>query len=267
MRRIMALLLVGLVVLASGCIGDGVGLTKEKILNAIDNIETARYDQNFSMTMHFTEPITNRTVNITMSGRVIGMFNKTSGLETGNMTMNMHTMGMNITFTWPYFVNGTLVYLKVDGKWYNVPNNNDISTQAKGSLNVDYIENLLKMKNVTIKTLADGYAFRVNVTFWEFVNATNQTGYLNEAWGNLPGNVTVDTKSGWVEVHLRDDGTPVFIETYMDVVMTMTGISEKPVEVHMTVHDEVKLSEVNKPVHIVAPNGIENASDFDEMFW
>ncbi|NJE09831.1 hypothetical protein [Thermococcus sp. MAR1] len=267
MRKVTALLLVGLIVLASGCIGENVGLTKEKVLNAIENIETAKYDQNFSMTMHFVDPRTNRAVNITMSGHVIGMFNKTAGLEKGNMSMNTHTMGMDINFDWPYFVNGTSTYINVDGKWYRVSSNDTIYSQAKGSLNVAYIENLLKRKNVTIKKLADGYAFRVNVTFWEFVNATNQTGYLDEVWGTLPGSVTVDTISGWVEVHLRDDGTPIFIETYMSIVMTITAISKKPVEVHMTVHEEVRFSDVNKPVHIVAPEGIENASNFGEMFW
>lgn len=267
MKRVTALLLVGLIVLASGCIGENVGLTKDKVLKALNDIETARYDQNFSIAMHFKEPVTNRTINMTMSGHVLGMFNRTSGLEVGNMTMSMHTMGMNITFNWPYLVNGTFVYFKVDGKWYNVSSNNDLYTQARGALNVDYIENLLKRKNVTIKKLADGYAFRVNVTFWEFVNATNQTNYLNEAWGNLPGDVTVDTKSGWIEVHLRDDGTPVFIETYMDVVMRITGISEKPVEARMTVHQEVKLSDVNKPMLIQVPAEIKNAGDFDEIFW
>jgi len=267
MKRVMALLLVGLIMLASGCIGENVDLTKEKVLNALNNIETARYDQNFSMTMNFVDPGTNKTVNITMSGRVIGMFNRTAGLEKGNMSMKTHTMGMDINFDWPYFVNGTSTYINVDGKWYRVSSDDTIYSQAKGSLNVAYIENLLKRKNVTIQKLASGYAFRVNVTFWEFVNATNQTSYLNEAWGTLPGNVTVDTKSGWVKVHLRDDGTPVFMETYMDIVMTITAISEEPVEVHMTVHKGVRLSDVNKSVEISVPAGITNASNFGEMFW
>ncbi|ASJ04204.1 hypothetical protein [Thermococcus barossii] len=267
MRKIVVLLLVGLIVLASGCIGKDVGLTKEKVLSAIENIETARYDQNFSVTMHFTDPSTNRTVNITMSGRAMGVFNKTAGRERGNMSMKTHTMGMDINFNWPYFINGTNAYINVDGKWYRVSSDDTIYSQAKGSLNVAYIENLLEKKNVTIKKLANGYAFRVNVTFWEFVNATNQTGYLNEVWGTLPGNVTVDTKSGWVEVHLRDDGTPVFIETYMDVVLKVTAVSEEPIEIHVAVHEEVRLSDVNEPVEIPVPAGITNAADFGDGFW
>ncbi|WP_050002871.1 hypothetical protein [Thermococcus eurythermalis] len=88
-----------------------------------------------------------------------------------------------------------------------------MSSKAKVSLNVDYIRNLLEVKNVTIKELSSGYAFRVNVTFWEFMNATNQSEYVDELWG-VDGErlVNVTTKAGWVEVHLTKDGMPTLIE-------------------------------------------------------
>lgn len=74
---------------------------------------------------------------------------------------------------------------------------------------------------MTFKKLGEEYAFRVNVTFWEFVNATNQSAYLNEMWGGpLSDNITVNTNTGWVEVHFRSDGTPTFIETYMNLTIT-----------------------------------------------
>ena len=268
MKQLMALFLIGFVVLASGCIGKSVGLTEEKVLEAIQNIDTASYDQNFSMSMHFTDPDTNKTINITMSGRAVGVFNKTAGLEKGNMSMTVHMMGMDVNMDWPYFVNNSSVYFMVDGKWYNVSPDDDLYSHAKGSLNVDYIRNLLKEKNVTIEKLADGYAFRVNVTFWEFVNATNQSGYLNELWGaGSERMVNVTTKSGWVEVHLRDDGTPTFIETYMDIVLTINIFDDEKVEAYLTVHNTVSLSNINEPVEIEAPQGLENAGDFEEISW
>lgn len=268
MKRLMALFLIGFVVLASGCIGQSVGLTEEKVLEALQSIETASYDQNFSMSMHFTDPDTNKTINFTMSGRVLGVFNKTAGLEKGNMSMTVHMMGMDVNMDWPYFVNNSSVYFMVDGKWYNVSPDDDLYSQARGSLNVDYIRNLLEEKNITIEKLADGYAFRVNVTFWEFVNATNQTGYLNDLW-SVDGErwVNVTTNSGWVEVHLRDDGMPTFIETYMDLVVTIKGFDDRTEKLYMTIHDTVALSNINEPVRIKAPEGIEGAEDFEEMFW
>ncbi|WP_297438885.1 hypothetical protein [Thermococcus sp.] len=267
MKKLIALFLLGIVIAASGCIGNGVGLTKEKVLTALGNIETARYDQNFSMSMYFTDPSTNRTVNMTMSGRAVGAFNKSAGIEAGNISLKMHTMGMNINVNWPYFINGTSAYFKVDGKWYNVPRNDDLYRQAKGSLNVNYIENLLRSKNVTIKKLADGYAFRVNVTFWEFINATNQTGYLNETWGSASDRINVTTNSGWVEVHLRKDGTPTFIEVYMDLTMTLGFSPGETVVAHLTIHQSTALTDVNGEVNIKSPKEIKSAGNFEDIFW
>ncbi|AEK72679.1 hypothetical protein GQS_03890 [Thermococcus sp. 4557] len=268
MKRLMALFLIGFVVLASGCMGDQAGLTEEKVLEALQSIETASYDQNFSMSMHFTDPYTNKTINFTMSGRSVGVFNNTAGLEKGNMSITMHMMGMDVNMDWPYFVNNSSVYFMVDGKWYNVSPDDDLYSQARGSLNVDYIRNLLNEKNVTIEKLADGYAFRVNVTFWEFANATNQTGYLNELW-SVDGErgVNVTTNSGWVEVHLTKDGMPTFIETHMYLIMTIKNYSGETTDIHMILHETVALSNINEPVEIKASEGIKNAGDFEEIFW
>ncbi|WP_367883843.1 hypothetical protein [Thermococcus peptonophilus] len=221
MRKIIAVLLLGMLAIASGCIGEKAGLTKEKVLTAIQNIETAHYNESFSMNMNVYDPNTNKTLNVMMSGNARGVFNKSAGIEVGNMSVTTRTMGMNISMNWPYFANGSNVYFKIDGKWYLVPSNNDLYDKAKGSLNVGYIEKLLQEKNVTFKKLGEEYAFRVNVTFWEFVNATNQSAYLNEMWGGpLSDNITVNTNTGWVEVHFRSDGTPTFIETYMNLTIT-----------------------------------------------
>ena len=265
MRKLLALVVMAVIVVASGCVGSGVGLTEEKVVKAIQNIETARYNQNFSMKMYFVDPDTNKTVNISMSGHVIGVLNKTSGLETGNMTMKMHMMGMDVNMDWPYFINGTRVYFKVDGKWYYVPPQNDLYTRTQGSLDLAYLKNLLAEKNVTIKKLSDGYAFRVNVTFWEFVNATNRSSYLTKLWGGRD-DVNVTTQSGWVEVHLMKDGTPTYIETYMKLIVTVKGYDGKTADIHMTIHETVALSDINEHFVITAPKGIEKAGNFDEVF-
>lgn len=268
MRRLTVFFMVGLILLASGCIGEKVGLTEEKVLKALQSIETAEYQRNFSMSMHFTDPDTNRTIRISMLGNVSGLFNKTSGLERGNMSVTMHMMGMDVNMNWPYFTNGTEVYFKVDGKWYLVPPNDDLHSRAQGALNVEYIRSLLKTKNVTIKRLAKGYAFRVNVTFWEFANATNQSGYFNELWSvDGENRVNVTTTSGWVEVHLTDEGMPTFIETYMNIIMTVKEYDGHTVDIYMTLHETVFLSNINEPVRIDAPEGIESAGNFEEIFW
>ncbi len=267
MKRLVALFLLGLVIVASGCIGNGVGLTKGKVMTAIENIQTAKYDQNFSMSMYFTDPTTNKSVNMTMSGRAIGAFNRSAGIEAGNMSLRMHTMGMDVNVDWPYFINGTHAYFRIDGKWYNASSEDNLYTQAKGSLNVDYIENLLRDKNVTIERLANGYAFRTNVTFWEFINATNQTGYLRDVWGSASNRINVTTNSGWVEVHLRNDGTPTFIEVYMNLTMTLKFTPEEIIVAHMTVHQSTMLSNVNGAVTIKTPGKIKNAENFEDVFW
>ncbi|NJE06554.1 hypothetical protein E3E36_10485 [Thermococcus sp. M36] len=262
MKRLMALFLIGFVILASGCIGDQVGLTKEKVLTAIENIETARYDQNFSMSMHIMEEKTNKTFNFNMIFNITGVFNRTSGFDAGNMSFSMHFMGMDVNMDWPYFVNGTQVFFKIDGKRYNATDEEDISSQARGSMNIIYIEKLLESKNVTIKKLASSYAFRVNVTFWEIANATNQTGYLlSELNGDNVKNIT--TNEGWIEVHLREDGTPVYIEEYLDLTM----VFEDETVAHVTVHESIRLHDINEPVKIRVPEEIENAPSMDEAFW
>ncbi|BAD85579.1 hypothetical protein, conserved [Thermococcus kodakarensis KOD1] len=267
MRKILTTFLLAIIVVMSGCIGENAGLTKEKVLTAIQNIETARYNESFSMSMNIFDPNTNKTVNVTMSGSIAGVFNKSAGIEAGNMNLTTRMMGMDINMNWPYFTNGSDVYFNIDGKWYFVPSNNDLHNRARASLNVDYIEKLLREKNVTFKKLGDVYAFRVNVTFWEFVNATNQTTYLNEAWGPLSDNITVNTNAGWVEVHFRDDGTPTFIETYIDLTIIIPDeFLQEPVTIHETIHDSTVFSDINKPTNITIPEGIESAGDFEEVF-
>ena len=265
MKRSAAVFLMAVIVLASGCIGSGVGLTEEKVLNAVQSIDTAKYSQNFSMSMYFIEPRTNRTVNITTLSHVTGVFNRTAKAEIGNMSMRIHASGVNITLDWPYFINGSTAYFKIDGKWYRAERDN-LYTETSGSLNVKYIESLLKTRNVTIEKLAGGYAFRVNVTFWEYMKATNQTPYLKEMWGN-ESRVNVTTRSGWVEVHLRKDGTPTFIGTYMNLVLAIKGPNGEETDVHMVIHNSVSLSDVNEHVEINAPEGINKAENLEEALW
>lgn len=268
MRRAIAFIVIAIVVLASGCIGDSVGLTEEKVLEAIQSIETGKYDQNFSVSMQFTDPDTNKEITLTMSGRSTGVFNNTARLENGTMNLTAHMMGLDVGMNWPYFVNGSDVYFKVDGKWYYVPPSEELSSKAKVSLNVDYIRNLLEVKNVTIKELSSGYAFRVNVTFWEFVNATNQSEYVEELWG-VDGErwVNVTTKAGWVEVHLTKDGMPTLIEKHMELVITVGAYGGKTTDIHMTIHETIALWDINEPIEIKTPGGIENAGNFEEISW
>lgn len=70
MRKILTTFLLAIIVVMSGCIGENAGLTKEKVLTAIQNIETARYNESFSMSMNIFDPNTNKTVNVTMSGSI-----------------------------------------------------------------------------------------------------------------------------------------------------------------------------------------------------
>jgi len=270
MKRLAAVILMAVVLLASGCIGGNTGLTEQKILTAIQEMETAKYTQNFSTNVHFVDPDTNKTINFTMVGHVSGIFNRTSNLEIGNLSMKTHTMGMDINMNWPYFINGSMVYVKVDGKWYRISSQSesDLYTQANGSLNIRYIKNLLNEKNVTIKKLSDGYAFRVNLTFWEYVNATNQSSYFTKLFGENDSNpINITTKSGWVEVHFRKDGTPTFIETFMNIVMIIKGYDGKITSIYMTIHNRVAFSDINKRFTIKAPKGIENATNFEDVMW
>lgn len=102
MRRAIAFIVIAIVVLASGCIGDSVGLTEEKVLEAIQSIETGKYDQNFSVSMQFTDPDTNKEITLTMSGRSTGVFNNTARLENGTMNLTAHMMGLDVGMNWPY---------------------------------------------------------------------------------------------------------------------------------------------------------------------
>jgi hypothetical protein len=91
------------------------------------------------------------------------------------------------------------------------------------------------------------------------VNATNRMDYLKKELGPLSSSITVKTNAGWVEVHLRSDGTPTFIETHMDVTITVSIPLQGQVTVREIIHDSVTLWGINEKVNIMTPKGIENA--------
>jgi len=80
------------------------------------------------------------------------------------------------------------------------------------------------------------------------------------------GGEEVRTNSGWVEVHFRKDGTPTYVETHMNLTVTVRDYDGKTTDIHMTVHETVTLSDINEHFAITAPRGIEKARNFDEVF-
>lgn len=125
------------------------------------------------MSMNIFDLNINKMVNVMMLGSIVGVFNKSVGIEVGNMNLIICMMGMDINMNWLYFINGFDVYFNIDGKWYFVLFNNDFYNRVRVFLNVDYIEKFFREKNVIFKKLGDVYVFCVNVIFWEFVNVIN----------------------------------------------------------------------------------------------
>ncbi|WP_297501801.1 hypothetical protein [Thermococcus sp.] len=261
MRKVWALFLAGLVLFASGCIGDGVGLTEEKVMKAIESIHTGTYQENISLAMNFTEPSSNKTVEMLMKFKSIGAFNLSSGIEAGNFSLFMEYFGMNITANWPYFLNGTRAFFKIKGKWYNATGA-ELANESRGSLDIEAIKKLLKEKNVTIRKLSEGYSFRVNITYWELVNITNRSNLVLSQMKRK--NIeSVTTKEGWVEVHLTRQGYPVYVEEYFRMVIkikTWKGV----MPVRVTLHDVVVFRNINRKVEIKTPEGLNNAPPINE---
>lgn len=185
----------------------------------IQNIEIVCYNESFFMSMNIFDLNINKMVNVMMLGSIVGVFNKSVGIEVGNMNLIICMMGMDINMNWLYFINGFDVYFNIDGKWYFVLFNNDFYNRVRVFLNVDYIEKFFREKNVIFKKLGDVYVFCVNVIFWEFVNVINQIIYFNEVWGLFFDNIMVNMNVGWVEVYFRDDGILMFIEIYIDLII------------------------------------------------
>lgn len=219
MRKILIIFFLVIIVVMSGCIGENVGFIKEKVLMVIQNIEIVCYNESFFMSMNIFDLNINKMVNVMMLGSIVGVFNKSVGIEVGNMNLIICMMGMDINMNWLYFINGFDVYFNIDGKWYFVLFNNDFYNRVRVFLNVDYIEKFFREKNVIFKKLGDVYVFCVNVIFWEFVNVINQIIYFNEVWGLFFDNIMVNMNVGWVEVYFRDDGILMFIEIYIDLII------------------------------------------------
>jgi len=262
MRKvILSLFLVAVVVLAAGCVGRGTGLTEEKVLNAIKNIKTAHYSENFTMAMDFTVPEDNTTVNMTMKFKISALMNRVKRRVLGNYTGWVYYNGLNITFDWPLYIEGNYSYLKVDGKWYNATDNQETGS---GSYNLDAIRNILNSTNVSMMPIRDGYQFKLNITFEQFANATGRTYALNRLFRI---NGTVETHEGWVLVKLKNDGTPYYIETYFDLTLYIPHpLTDEAIPVHITLHDSEALSKINEPVIIEKPKGVENAPRLEGLW-
>jgi hypothetical protein len=262
MRKLVALLIATFVVLSAGCVGKGTGLDEEKVLHALENMRTASYSENTSISMIFPNPDSNRSVEMSFFFKVDGTFNMSSELEAGNFSMILEMAGMNVTAKWPYFINGTQAFYRIKGKWYNATSE-AISNDSRGSLNVDYIRGLLEKKNVTIEKLPDGYAFRVNVTFWEVVNATGKTDFVLRDM-ERKGIENVTTEEGWVEVHLTKEGYPLYIEEYLRAIVEIKNW-KGTIPVNVTVHNTVVFRNINGEVKIESPGRLEGAPSIEEV--
>ncbi|NJE47843.1 hypothetical protein E3E35_10655, partial [Thermococcus sp. GR7] len=79
MKKILALFLVGFVLFASGCVEEKTGLTKDKVLNALESINSMDYGENITVSMHAKDPMTNETLdvreNITLRALIDGTKN------------------------------------------------------------------------------------------------------------------------------------------------------------------------------------------------
>lgn len=250
-----------LVVFAAGCVGKSTGLTEEKVIHAIKNIKTAHYDENFTMAMDFTLPEENMTVNLTMNLRITAMLDRVNKRALGNYTGWAYYNGLNISFNWPVYIEGNDTYFQVNHRWYNAT---DKQESGSGSYNLDAIRSLLNSTNVTILPIADGYQFKLNLSFEQFANATGRTYALDKLF-RLNG--SVKTNEGWVLVKLKNDGTPYYIETYFDLTLMIPDpITKESVPVHLRVHDREALTKINEPVIIKRPEGIENAPPFNGLW-
>jgi len=261
MKRVLAVLLILGVVIAAGCIGDQVGLTKEKVFTAIKNIKTANYDENFTMTMDFKIPSDNSTVNMTMHFRINAMMDRVKKRVLGNYTGWVYYNGLNTTFNWPVYIEGNDTYFKVEGRWYNATDNQETGA---GSYNLDAIRAILNSTNVSMRPVDGGYQFKLNVTFEQFANATGRTYALNRLFRI---NGTVETHDGWVLVKLKRDGTPYYIETYFNLTLSFPNpLTDDTIPVHVIVHDSEALSKINEPMVIEKPKGVENAPRFEGLW-
>lgn len=262
MKKLLAVLLLGVVLVASGCIGSGTGLTEEKVLNALQSIKTAHYTENYTMKMYFKVPAENRTVNLTARYHVSALLDRVNRTAAGNITGWTHYQGVNVTFKWPFYVSGNQTFLKVDGRWYNATDSDEVHS---GSFNLRAVEAILEAHNVTITPIGGGYQFKLNITYMEFVNATGRAGFVSEITANT--NATIKTNEGWILVKLRKDGTPYYMEVYFNLTIDIPQpFLNETVTVHMLVHDQEAISHVNEPIKIKKPEGIEKAKRLEDFF-
>ncbi|WP_048811316.1 hypothetical protein [Thermococcus gammatolerans] len=264
MRRLLAVLLILGVVMAAGCIGDSVGLTKEKVLNAINSIERGEYTTNASVVLRAVSDELNRTITIEEYIHVTGAFDNRRNLEKGHIDVRVKYLGIETKISWPYFTNGSNVYFNVEGKWYSMPLDNELTEFANGSLNVDFIEKLLSKKNVEMKRVEGGYYFKTNVTFEEILNATGRE-FINTILKD-ENVMNITTESGYVEVKIRGDGMPYWIHEYLNLIVSIRDPLEGDTDnMYLTINETTELRNINGDVMITVPKGIEEAKPLDEI--
>ncbi|EEB73840.1 hypothetical protein [Thermococcus sp. AM4] len=264
MRRLLAVLLILGVVIAAGCIGDQVGLTKEKVLNAINSIERGEYTTNASVVVRAFSDRLNSTMKIEEYIQVNGAFDNRKKLEKGHLNVRVKYLGIETKVNWPYFANGSDVYFNINGKWYSMPLDNELTEFANSSLNVDFIEKLLSNKEIEMKRIKGGYYFKTNITFGEILNATGRE-FINTLLKNSDiANIT--TKSGYIEVKIRGDGMPYWIHEYLNVVVSIRDpIKGDTANMYLTINETTELRNINGDVIITTPKGIEEAKPLDDV--
>jgi hypothetical protein len=274
MRKVLALFLVGFVLLASGCVEEKTGLTKEEVLNALSSINSMDYGENITVSMHIKDPISNETMNVREDLAFRALIDDTKNVSFlhGNVTVNVN----NNTLSMPLevYVNSTSAFMNMNGTWYDVRN----MTQAygevyQGEADIKYIEKLIEEKDIKIEQKGDLYVFRTNITFNELLNSLNRSSIFHKLMDMA--NMSLRTNEGWIEVGLKEDGTPVYLKDYFNLTMTF-HLSEPMVlnstinrsssnpSMELIIQDSERVFSVNKPLNITKPQGVDDAKSLAE---
>ena len=275
MKRIMALFLVGLVLLASGCVGEKAGLTTdkgltvEKILNTLSSINSMDYGDNTTINIHAKDPVRNETLDFKESITIHALRDLTKNVSFvhGNFTIhaNNHTLRMPIA---SYF-NNTSAFINLNGTWYNLGNITRRQGELyQGTVDIKYLKKLIREKDIKIEKKGNLYVFRMNITVNELLNFLNKSsvfhGLINTS------NISIKTNEGWIEMGFKEDGTPVYLRDYFNFTMTFpvpqstvvnSTVNRSPMNpiMEVTIQDSERIFSINRPLNITKPQGIDDA--------
>ncbi len=274
MKRIMVLFLIGLVLLASGCVKEKTGLTTEKILNTLGSINSMDYGENTTISMHAKDPVSNETLEVKEKITIHALrdFAKNVSFIRGNFTI--HAKGHTISMPLESYTNSTSAFININGIWYNLRN----TTRRHGELyqstiDIKYLEKLIREKDIKLEKEGNLYVFRTNITFDELLNALNRSsafqGLVNTS------NMSIKTNRGWIEMGFKEDGTPVYLKDYLNLTMTFpvsksmmvnsTNGSPTNPSMELIIQDSERIFSINQPLNITKPQGIDDAKPLIEL--